>query len=366
MMRRFRYLVVLLVICLVSLTSYYGYTATIQTADYTVKHIEGDVKGTKLAKLHLILQSTAKGKNVYSDVSLDGTVKKNGDNYLEGIFGNREFNPILKTDAKDFLRSDETLSEDDDYLYGIRTAEQELELKMWDKQTKRLTEMTLPFPSTVKTGYGTGSVRVIDRMDKTLYIQVDAYRKNHETNQLMQVDYQQKKIKPIRLASPAIKKNEFRNYLTAGPDRVIYVQQFIDENNDSEIQETYLEDDGKHVRPIEKLNKTNQSFVAMGNGERLIAYNENEETNELQWTVYDTATKQVTTDAIKLEAAEKKMGSIDEAFADNQFYFVSKMNASDYQIRVVDILSGDVIYVGQIRDKNQVKSSAVITSFFGY
>ncbi len=365
MMRRFQYLVVLLVICLVSLTSYYGYTATIQTADYTVKHIEGDVKGTKLAKLHLILQSTAIGKNVYSDVSLDGTVKKNGDNYLEGILGNREFNPILKTDAKDFLRADETLSEDDDYLYGIRTAEKELELKMWDKQTKRLTEMTLPFPSTVKTGYGTGSVRVIDRMDKTLYIQVDAYRKNHETTQLMQVDYQQKKIKLVPLASPAIKKNESRSYLTAGPDRVIYRQLFIDENQVG-TKDEYFEDDGKRVSPIQKLNEENQLFIAMGNGERLIAYNENEETNELQWTVYDTATKQVTKDAIKLEAAEKKMESINEAFADNQFYFVSKMNASDYQIRVVDILSGDVIYVGQIRDKNQVKSSAIITSFFGY
>lgn len=84
-MKRYKYVMMIGGMRLITIGSYFDYTATIKEPDYVIESLQGKASDDVVKDLHVGI-SSSHVKPTYYDIQLDSTVKASEQNYLTNLY----------------------------------------------------------------------------------------------------------------------------------------------------------------------------------------------------------------------------------------------------------------------------------------
>ena len=355
-MRRYKHVLAIGGLSLITIGSYFGYAAMIDEPEYVVESVQGKATDDAVKDLHIELASARVKPNLY-DIKLDGTIKVSEQNYLTSLY-----DPIDINYPKDFYRfirgTNVSSSENGTYTYGIEMKSDHINYQSYDEKTKKYTWVRFPYATINSHQYQNNEnvFQILGHTKEQLYIAQNAYGPSKDMK-ILRLDIKKRHIKEVSFVSPPPKQNQSRTLVSSNEFGTLYILETTDENDVINKFDYYL-DNGKSVKKIKALNKFayNGSMDLISDNRQLLLYDSpKDQSKDIVWRIYDFKTDKLSEHRVTAKYPNQ-FNSTHIFNTDERLYQVSPVEKSNFQVTVINLINDSIEYQGIIRDKNGLKN----------
>ena len=353
-MRKFKFVVILAVVSVLTLGIYTVFIQSIEESDFTVETIKGNPKQPEVRSIQAELYDHGL-KNVDYTVGLDGRVQKTTNNLISGLFENPYEEKRAPADFRRFIRSDYvTMMKQDGISYATGAPDNDKwELQYWEDGKQRVVKKIFPAPAEARK-LGEAEVSPYKRIGNLLYVTVYDLQTEVGT-QLYKIDLKSGAIEPINL--PVTSQDEVSLVGIHGETIAYSTMESIAESDAT--NDKLFVSNGKTTQRVKGLKSfnTNQTELS-ADGSKLIVLER--EMNDFNWTVYDIKTKQIKKHSIDIPLVTDDFGLGEfTELKDGLIYTANRLENGVYNVRVIDPVSDRILYEGNIKDKLKREESSL-------
>lgn len=353
-MRKFKFVVILAVVSVLTIGIYTVFIQSIEESDFTVETIKGDPKQPEVRSVQAELYDQGLKKTDYT-VGLDGHVRKKTENLISSLFENPYEEKRAPADFRRFIRSDYvTMLKQNGISYAMGTPDDnKWELQYWEDGKQRVVKKIFPAPAEARK-LGEAQINPYKKSGNSLYVTV--YDLQTEVGTLLyKIDLKNNTIQKIDL--PVTSKGEV-SILGIHDENIVYYTTEIVAGLDGEKETLYLSD-GKKTQRLKGLKSfsSGQSELST-DGTKLILLER--EMNDFNWTLYDLKTKQSEKHSMEIPLVEDDFGLGEfTEMKDGLIYTANRLDNGVYNVRVIDPVSDRILYEGNIKDKLKRKETSL-------
>lgn len=353
-MRKFKFVVILAVVSVLTLGIYTVFIQSIEESDFTVETIKGNPKQPEVRSIQAELYDHGL-KNVDYTVGLDGRVQKTTNNLISGLFENPYEEKRAPADFRRFIRSDYvTMMKQDGISYATGAPDNDKwELQYWEDGKQRVVKKIFPAPAEARK-LGEAEVSPYKRIGNLLYVTVYDLQTEVGT-QLYKIDLKSGAIEQINL--PVTSQDEVSLVGIHGETIAYSTMESIAESDAT--NDKLFVSNGKTTQRVKGLKSfnTNQTELS-ADGSKLIVLER--EMNDFNWTVYDIKTKQIKKHSIDIPLVTDDFGLGEfTELKDGLIYTANRLENGVYNVRVIDPVSDRILYEGNIKDKLKREESSL-------
>lgn len=351
-MKRYKHVLMIGGLSLVTIGSYFGYAAMIKEPDYVIESVQGKATDEAVKNLHIGISSSLVKPTQY-DVQLDGTIEVSERNYLTNLYDSIDVN-YPKEFYRFIRKEDVSTSEHGTRTYGIEAVKGHINYQSYDEMTKKYTKVRFPYVEGKAFRHQDSETpfQILSQESGKVYVAKDAYGPDKEMK-ILQLDIEKRDVSEIPLALPPLKKDQSRTLITANAYGTLYLLETFEEDTISESK--YYLDNGKTVKRIKALDEFayTGSMDSIANNRQLVMYSSPKDgSKDIVWNVYDFETNKLTEHRVTGKYSNRF--GMTQIFNTNQrLYQVSPIDKSNFQVTVIDITDDSIEYQGVIRDKNE-------------
>jgi len=343
---------------LITIGSYFGYTATIKEPDYVIESIQGKATDEVVKNLHVGI-SSSRVKPTQYDIRLDGTVEASERNYLTNLYDTIDVN-YPKEFYRFIRKEDVSVNEQGMRTYGVEAGKGHINYQSYDEETKKYTKLRLPYAAAEGPRHqdDENTFAILSQDTQHIYVAKDAY--GPEKNmKILHLDIKKREVSEMPLVLPPLKKNQSRTLVTANSYGLLYL---IETHDDESISGSkYYLDDGKNVRRVKALDEfayTGSMDLISDNRQLLMYGSMDDGSKDIAWSIYDFETNKVTKHRVTSKYPNQ-FGMTQTFNTDQKLYQVSPTDKSSFQVTVIDLTDDSIEYQGIIRDKNERKNFSI-------
>ncbi|QNR20801.1 hypothetical protein HNY42_07580 [Exiguobacterium sp. Helios] len=345
-MRKFKFVVILAVVSVLTLGIYTVFIQSIEESDFTVETIKGNPKQPEVRSIQAELYDNGL-KDVDYNVELDGHVQKKTNNFISDLFENPSEEKRAPADFRRFIRSDYvTMLKQDGISYAMGAPDNtKWELQYWEEGKQRVVKKIFPAPVEARK-LGETQITPYKKIGDSLYVTIYDLQTEVGT-QLYKIDLKGDSIQKINLS---VSSQDEISLLGIHNEVIVY---YVMENiNGTDIsKEKLYMSNGKTTKRLKGLKSfSNGQTELSADGSKLIVLER--EMNDFNWTVYDIKTKQVEKHSMDIPLVTDEFGLGEyTTLKDGLIYTANRLNDGIYNVRVIDPLSDRILYEGNIKDK---------------
>jgi len=353
-MRKFKFVVILAVVSVLTLGIYTVFIHSIEESDFTVETIKGDPKQPAVRSVQAELYDQGL-KNMDYTVGLNGRVKKTTDSLIGGLFESPFDEKNAPYNFRRFMQSDyvNTL-EQEGTTYAIGTPNNtKWELQYWEDGKQRIVKKIFPAPVEARK-LNEAQISPYKKIGDSLYVTVYDLQTEVGT-QLYKIDLKGDTIQKISL--PTIPKGDV-SLLGIHDETIVYSTTENIDGTDMTEDKLYVSN-GKITHRIKGLKSfSNGETELSADGSKLISFER--EMGDFNWTVYDIKTKQVEKHSIDIPLVTDDFGLGEfTELKDGLIYTANRLENGVYNVRVIDPVSDRILYEGNIKDKLKREESSL-------
>lgn len=356
-MRKFKFVVILAVVSVLTIGIYTVFIQSIEESDFTVETIKGDPKQPEVRSVQAELYDQGLKKTDYT-VGLDGHVRKKTENLISSLFENPYEEKRAPADFRRFIRSDYvTMLKQNGISYAMGTPDNnKWELQYWEEGKQRVVKKIFPAPAEARK-LGKAEVNPYKRIGNLLY--VTAYDLQTEVGtELYKIDLESGAIKQIKL--PVTSKGKVTEVSLVGIDGETIAYSTTESIDESDATNDKLfVSNGKTTQRVKGLKSfnTNQTELS-ADGSKLIVLER--EMKDFNWTVYDIKTKQIKKHSMDMPLVTDDFGLGEfTELKDGLIYTANRLDDGIYNVRVIDPITDRILYEGNIKDKLKREESSL-------
>ncbi|MGX9808960.1 hypothetical protein ACV3PA_17210 (plasmid) [Exiguobacterium acetylicum] len=358
-MRRYKHVLAIGGLSLITIGSYFGYTAMIEEPEYVVESVQGKATDDAVKDLHIEL-TNARVKPTLYDIKLDGTIKVSERNYLTNLYDSIDTN--YPKEFYRFIRSTNvSSSEYGTRTYGIEAKTNHINYQSYDEKTKKYTKVRFPYTLKGIHQYedNESMFQILSQDTDELYVAQNAYGPGKDLK-ILHFDLKKRQVKEVPFVSPDPKQHQSRTLVSSNVFGTLYLLETGQENKEGDVisRYDYYLDNGKVVKKIKALDEFayNGSMDLISNNSQLLLYDSPvDQSKDIVWKIYDFKTDKL----IEHRVTGKYRNQFNRTQIFNteeRLYQVSPVDKSQFQVTVINLKDDSIEYQGFIKDKNQVKS----------
>lgn len=357
-MKRYRHVLVIGGMSLVTIGSYFGYAATIKEPDYVIESVQGKASDEAVKNLHVGI-SSSRVKPTQYDVRLDGTVEASERNYLTNLYDTVDV--AYPKEFYRFIRKENvSVNERGTRTYGVESVKGHINYQSYDEKTKEYTKVRLPYAAAEGSHHqdDENSFQILSQDARHIYVAKDAYGPEKDMK-ILRLDIKKREVSEIPLVLSILKKNQSRILVTANAYGTLYLLETHDDESITESE--YYLDDGKKVRRVKALDEFayTGSMDLISDNRQLLIYGSMEDgSKNIAWSIYDFEKDELTKHRVTGEHPNQ-FGMTQTFNTDKKLYQVSPTDKSSFQVTVVNLTNDSIEYQGIIRDKNGRKNFSI-------
>jgi len=353
-MRKFKFVVILAVVSVLTLGIYTVFIQSIEESDFTVETIKGDPKQPEVRSVQAELYDQGLKKVDYT-VGLDGRVQKTTDSLISGLFES----PFDEKNAPDnfrrFMRSDYVSTlEQEGVTYAIGAQDNnKWELQYWEEGKQRVVKKIFPAPAEARK-LGETQITPYKKIGDSLYVTIYDLQTEVGT-QLYKIDLKDDSIQKINLS---VSSQDEISLLGIHNEVIVYYVMENINGTDVSKEKLYMSN-GKTTKRLKGLKSfSNGQTELSADGSKLIVFER--EMNDFNWTVYDIKTKQVEKHSMDIPLVTDEFGLGEyTTLKDGLIYTANRLDDGIYNVRVIDPITDGILYEGNIKDKLKREESSL-------
>jgi len=355
-MRRYKHVLAIGGLSLITIGSYFGYAAMIDEPEYVVETVQGKATDDAVKNLHIELTNARVKPNLY-DIKLDGTIKVSEQNYLTNLYDSIDTN--YPKEFYRFIRSTNvSSSEYGTRTYGIEAKTNHINYQSYDEKTKKYTKVRFPYTLKGIHQYedNESMFQILGQDKDQLYVAQNAYGPGKDLK-ILHFDLKKRQVKEVPFVSPAPKQHQSRTLVSSNVFGTLYLLETTDENDVINKFDYYL-DNGKSVKKIKALDKFaySGSMDLISDNRQLLLYDSPEDqSKDIVWRIYDFKTDKLSEHRVTGKYPNQ-FNSTQIFNTDERLYQVSPVDKSQFQVTVINLKDNSIEYQGFIKDKNQLKN----------
>lgn len=348
-MRNFKFVLILTVVSFLTIGIYGWFIHSMDESEFVIETVKGDPKQQAVQSIQAEILDRGLKPMDY-EVTLNGRVQKTTLDFVDQLFKN----PFDIIDAPLAFRrfiapnSVNTL-EQYGIVYAMRLQKEgRWELQYFNQKKQRLFKKIVSAPAGIKYK-GEVQFSPFQRSGDNLYVYVVDEDPTNVGDHFFKFDLKADTIQKVDLPKTS---NEYFNVLGINGEKIVYQTEGDINGSDATKRNTYISD-GKTVQSLTALDSIDlyQSEL-IEDGKKLVALIDDADQENFKWIVYDIGSKKLTHQSNDFNKWQGADGSSTYFRLENGVIYTGlNTGIGIFNVQVIDPLSGNVIYEGNIKDR---------------